>query len=261
MNSAPLAFLAVPLPPPTVFVWQPGGAAGQAPNVFTTWAALYAAIQAAGESFYTVTVDTTHGPAQVPAGSWNLGAGLWVGLAIASIVQFQTGAQVTATNLVLEAVVFENVSTTSSPFTLSEGIVSFALLSEASLVSSAGAAPLLVANLGVNLVITTLASSIAGYSGSPVVQPNGGMLLVRALSQSTIVAGALAPGTGGGSLTYTSDCAIPAGGPPAGWTFTAVSSAAQTPYAPAVLANWSGTAPTSVANALDRIAAKITPIP
>jgi hypothetical protein len=31
-------------------------------------------------------------------------------------------------------------------------------------------------------------------------------------------------------------------------------------YAPAVLANWSGTAPTSVANALDRIAAKIGPI-
>lgn len=32
-------------------------------------------------------------------------------------------------------------------------------------------------------------------------------------------------------------------------------------YEPAVLANWSGTAPTNVANALDRIAAKIGPIP
>jgi hypothetical protein len=32
-------------------------------------------------------------------------------------------------------------------------------------------------------------------------------------------------------------------------------------YVPAVLADWSGTAPTSVQNALDRIAAKITPIP
>ena len=32
-------------------------------------------------------------------------------------------------------------------------------------------------------------------------------------------------------------------------------------YVPSNLANWSGVAPTSVANALDRIAAKITPIP
>ncbi len=32
-------------------------------------------------------------------------------------------------------------------------------------------------------------------------------------------------------------------------------------YAPAVIANWSGTAPTSVANALDRIAAHVGPIP
>ena len=31
-------------------------------------------------------------------------------------------------------------------------------------------------------------------------------------------------------------------------------------YAPAVVANWSGTAPTSVANALDRIAAALGPI-
>jgi hypothetical protein len=35
----------------------------------------------------------------------------------------------------------------------------------------------------------------------------------------------------------------------------------QVTYTPAVSANWSGTDPTSVANALDRIAAKITPIP
>ena len=32
-------------------------------------------------------------------------------------------------------------------------------------------------------------------------------------------------------------------------------------YTPAVLADWSGTAPTSLAEALDRIAAALTPIP
>ena len=40
-----------------------------------------------------------------------------------------------------------------------------------------------------------------------------------------------------------------------------IQSATDVSYTPAVLADWSGTAPTSVANALDRIAAKITPIP
>jgi hypothetical protein len=40
-----------------------------------------------------------------------------------------------------------------------------------------------------------------------------------------------------------------------------IDEALQVQYTPAVLANWSGVAPTSVANALDRIAAKVGPIP
>lgn len=37
--------------------------------------------------------------------------------------------------------------------------------------------------------------------------------------------------------------------------------AANVNYTPAIVGNWSGTAPTSVANALDRIAAHVGPIP
>lgn len=34
-----------------------------------------------------------------------------------------------------------------------------------------------------------------------------------------------------------------------------------TAYVPAIVANWNGTAPTSIANALDRLAAHLGPIP
>lgn len=44
-------------------------------------------------------------------------------------------------------------------------------------------------------------------------------------------------------------------------TINLIADAIRMTYTPAVLANWSGVAPTSIANALDRIAAKITPIP
>ncbi len=47
----------------------------------------------------------------------------------------------------------------------------------------------------------------------------------------------------------------------AGLTIVFKAKAEQIEYTPTVLANWSGTAPASVADALDRIAAKITPIP
>jgi hypothetical protein len=40
-----------------------------------------------------------------------------------------------------------------------------------------------------------------------------------------------------------------------------ISEASQDTYTPSAVANWSGVAPTSVANALDRIAAHVGPIP
>jgi hypothetical protein len=59
-------------------------------------------------------------------------------------------------------------------------------------------------------------------------------------------------------ITASADCGIPT--LPAGGTVFFSTMGQDVVYTPSVLANWSGTAPTSVANALDRIAAKIGPI-
>jgi hypothetical protein len=68
---------------------------------------------------------------------------------------------------------------------------------------------------------------------------------------------------GGGTVAarITSDVTLNATQDVTTLTTTFISLASQDAYTPAVIANWSGTAPTSVANALDRIAAHTGPIP
>jgi hypothetical protein len=80
------------------------------------------------------------------------------------------------------------------------------------------------------------------------------------------IVGSAAPGDGQFNLTYDSTLAPTVGSWPGAlftgtFTATALEDALNMAYTAAVLANWSGTNPSSVSNALDRIAAKITPIP
>lgn len=68
--------------------------------------------------------------------------------------------------------------------------------------------------------------------------------------------------TAGAAVTITADSGVTLSSPaPAGITITFVDNAFQMVYTPTTLADWSGTSPTSIGDALDRIAAKITPIP
>ncbi len=85
----------------TNLVWAPGGTAG--PNVFTTWATLYAAISALPTgTFYTVTVSTTHGAATVPAGTYHLGTGKFIGQTGWELLTGASGAVADFLNLTFE---------------------------------------------------------------------------------------------------------------------------------------------------------------
>ncbi len=85
----------------TNLVWAPGGTAG--PNVFTTWATLYAAISALPiGTFYTVTVSTTHGAATVPAGTYHLGTGKFIGQTGWELLTGASGAVADFLNLTFE---------------------------------------------------------------------------------------------------------------------------------------------------------------
>jgi hypothetical protein len=65
-----------------------------------------------------------------------------------------------------------------------------------------------------------------------------------------------------GGVSYLEiDSSVIYTGPQPGAILRMISEASQDTYTPSAVANWSSVAPTSVANALDRIAAHLGPIP
>jgi hypothetical protein len=97
-----------------------------------------------------------------------------------------------------------------------------------------------------------------GDGAHPIVKAgtSPGFCEVNAVTVSTIEAAAIT----GGNVAFdaSSNCNIPAS---SAVTLLFEDDSQFVIYSPAVVANWSGTAPASVADALDRIAAKIGPIP
>lgn len=103
--------------------------------------------------------------------------------------------------------------------------------------------------------------------GSAAGSTHGATLNLSASMGLTVATNAIQSQSTASVLAVSYDSATPAGYVRSNITLTGgtitetpLSTALGSTYAPAVLANWSGTTPTSVANALDRIAAKITPI-
>jgi hypothetical protein len=249
-------------------VYQPGGTATK--NVYTNFATMMGAVSAIqGDKW--IKFDGTHGQLVVPPGTWNVDgctftiAGGYGGFSIGSntgTLFLADGAHLTYQNLKIEQLwVVLNGNTPavqaapSSVLTLDLG---------ASIFAGTGTAPFLRVSTnalpGVQLFLR--GGATIGEGTKPVFEVDAAVVnaFMTLQDASFISPNAI---TGAGTLvTFLSDdAAIFPPQPIVTLVQSKQSDAVRVAYTPASLPHWSGVAPTSVADALDRIAAKITPIP
>jgi hypothetical protein len=263
------------LPPLYSVVLRPGDTTG-ADNVFTSWAALYAACAGIAGGV-RVIVENTGGIPHITAGDWAINGWRFDGSAASHALTVFTGSQLVIDdgahfvgdangNLQVEfgysIIVYGNW--TSPIITIGTDEQGNVFLRENSQLAAIGASPFMhVTDTGNAYVLVTGISVIgdgthATFTDTAASGANG--LEVIAGLGSTVNANAVQASAGGVSYLEI-DSSVNYTGPQTGATLVLQSQAAQVAYTPALSANWSGTNPTSVANALDRIAAKIGPIP
>jgi hypothetical protein len=243
-------------------------------NIFATWSSLVAAAQLlVGHKI--IYIDTTLGAATIPAGAWDFltptefrgspatqnkpGTVLTIadGATLANVFVFRdVGIDSQSTTFIIDV---PDINTRYQFFGTANVIQTGAAgafirhnranrVVEIDLYETSA----FRANAGAIVLNMTIAASILLMSVF-----DGGSLGVSTLAGVAAVATQLAITSPAASASQ-----IQAGLP--GGVFTAVNRLSVSPqiaYTPAVLADWNGVAPTDLANALDRIAAKITPIP
>lgn len=245
-----------------VFVLQPGGTPSS--NVFTDSSSLYAAAKTHSGPVWCL-VDDTLAPAHWLAGSYVLDN--WTFLGEQSSPTFtlhiDSGVTIASSSLTIANGLLIRSEATVSPW---QPTSFFELLIQPTcqVDSALGKAPFLsVTNAGANQgQIDIMQAGTIGDGTTNVVTVGAG-LTVFVIGQG--------PGTGGindhafgglGTVQVLRDASFPVSATQDVSTFTVIndSAANATRYTAAIVGNWSGTNPTSVANALDRIAAKIGPI-
>jgi hypothetical protein len=239
------------------FVFRPGGVAGG--TVYTTEASVKAAMAlVAGPKL--LQVDSSLAPAIFALPAWAATGVTVMGTDFNTTLQFQGPASIDADDLTLQSITVEAHG--PAPVWIPPSGAAILKLDDSFLQSVAGAAPFLrqTAAGGTAQIIFDNLSQLGDGVHAAVTVDLGATISFTLANSSTTVANALT-GAGTAIVGLNSDSTIQL--PQGVGTLTIIqnSIAANVAYAPAVLANWSGVAPTSVANALDRIAAKITPIP
>jgi hypothetical protein len=252
------------IPPVTSsFVYQPGGTAHG--NVFTSFPELMDAVSRT-PGIKSILVDGTFSSAlsPVPAGTWNVDNCTFYGYTdpvtgFVGVLQFEEGARFTGGTTYFYNIILRNNSSTA-PFTYAGNGAGLYFI-EAALQSNPGKAPCIHATATTtHFTLIGVHEVVLGEGTTPVLQCDAPTEIEVQLSNHSIVFANATLGTGTIDFEYDSDTNLffPQAGTIA---FLPQGKAANTTYTPANLANWSGVAPTNVADALDRIAAKITPIP
>jgi hypothetical protein len=237
------------------FVFRPGGV--QTGNVYTSWAAVAAAI-AATPGRRWLLVDSTIAAAHMTAGGpYDLDnieiSGQNTGGTESLVID--VGATFTSTSMKLTNGIDIASNATSTPWTTStftELVLEFA----ATLVCNAGAAPFLrVTAAGTFSDLFLQNTSGLGDGTHNVVTIDAGQELVVRPDLALLAAHAT---TGAGTCQVFAHAESIINLPQDVTTFTVtnVAVAPQVAYTPAVPGNWAGAAPATVQAALDRIAAK-----
>lgn len=174
------------------FVLRPGGTTDR--NVFTTWAALYAATQLVLGPVL-IEVDSSIAPATVPAGTYNFPDGvLFQGHDFFSQLDFATGAFLVSEFLVIQSITFHNDGATSpySPTATSEMLVYDAVIE-----SGAGAAPWM--HVTVTTVVSALVIDGFSFIGDGVhaaITVDAGQVLTMTLIGSSVISAGTIVGAG-----------------------------------------------------------------
>jgi len=240
-------------------VYRKGAASGG--NVFGDWPSLYA-VASAMPGVKNVVIDGSIAPCDVPAGAYSLDGFCFTSIQTngspASVLTFANGATATINESMVVGygvTLAAAAAGAGAHITIGTG-AAIQLFGGATLLGSA-ARPLASIGAGAYAIVLCNGSAGIGDTAHAAFTIAGACYFVL-LANSTLNANAC---TGAGSSNALADSSSVANSIIGGGTVTKLDDAARMNYTPTTVANWSGVAPTSVANALDRIAAKITPIP
>jgi hypothetical protein len=253
-------------------IYRPGGVASS--TVATTFAQLQTAVTAGATIIYVdSSLETTTIPAGetlTPATGGTIRLFAWNG-----IIPGGAGS---------DALTIADTGKIASLFLIDEVTVTATCLTEPALTYPNGTSALLIVDNGATFQLAAGATVpaftvpngfelqvdmrsngfITGVTGVPCFEAaSGGELFAIAVVGSFVTATSFG-GAVGGIFVFRNDASVT----PAAWSINAgtylplpYDNSVNMSYVAATVANWSGTNPTSVANALDRIAAKIEPIP
>lgn len=243
----------------TTFVYRPGGVAGG--NVYTSWAALYAALNAV-DGPCVVQLDNSAGAVLIPAGTYDLLDVKLIGLG---------GKLLTQANLA-EGVIFQNLAyiggslnlisnaNVTSAMTIS-ALGQLLVVDDISSFGSIGTAPFIHVGAGGGLNVIAKTNSDV-YLNS--ISVDAGRSVNIWLYNLSILSPTALSGLGTVSVFYDASSSVAAQGGFGGTlNLLLVDLAEQVKYAPATPANWValGGSPTQTASALDKLAAGIAAIP
>lgn len=237
------------------FVFQPGGVA--AGNVYTDWPTMMTDVNAlAGPK--AIEVNAGLALATVPLGTWNVDDVTFVGSGIfggpASTLHFADGAHFEFSRLTLDYGVRFDSSSLSPVAAPGPSAVIFLHRASSLATSMSGSAPWMQVSNLVAVIVDTL-SSIGGVAPAITVDASK-TVNVFLLGDSRLVNNVV---TGAGTLFLLYADESTAGLTQLVTTVITVllSLASALKYVAGAPANWATPAPTTVANALDRLAAKL----
>jgi hypothetical protein len=254
----------------TGIIFRPGTPSSTG-NIVATWAEVQAAI-AATNGALNVFVDSSIAPAVVDVGVTDFQGRVFLRAASTVLtpapmqLDVPDGAvlQDLAGILFSLLVVLHGTTGPTLKFTkaVSFGVFGGAVLDNQGTVPAIEVDPTLPI-----LVLSAIVGGRMSATGAPIVNvPNPGQQLILTEFTAAAMTGAsFATGPVGAGLQIIFDASIQSLPSTPGWLggigLSPLDQAVHMQYQPAILANWSGVQPTSVADALDRIAAKIGPIP
>jgi len=246
--------------PQTTFVFRPG--AQPEPNVYQDWDVMMSAVnQVAGPKW--IQFDTRFAAAHVPAGLWDLDAcTLSSDGAFGDIgtLTFDDGAQIEFGLMTIASAFIIANNTTQAPVRFTGGVGGVLNLYACSIETGGiGTHPFMQVDASAGLCSILAYNNVVLGSGiAPAIRVDG--TLTVTMFGNCLLAGNATSGAGTLNCSFDGTCNI-GGGQLAGLHLFPLANAVREPYTAAVVGNWSGTNPTSVANALDRIAAHVGPIP
>jgi hypothetical protein len=246
------------LPPLYSVVLRPGDTTG-ADNVFTTWEALYAACKGIAGGVLVLVDDSLISPVVIPSGHWTIDEWEFRGVTNPvqefATLQLADGALLTCSALYVRNLEVETIANAPN---FTAGAILYVEAWFSTFTASAGG-PMFAVPSGANLVVQQTGGNMGDGAFPVITVANGGALEWTGNSSDLEPLSVTGPGAAAGA-TYFFDASTIVHATPLG-TYQANDDASRMAYEPAVVANWSGVAPTSVANALDRIAAHVGPIP